>query len=108
MNEVFNDNELEPILQHLHGKTCANNSSTTDEDARLDIKAHGLWKSSSTKTFFDVKLFNPLVNSCPKNLEDAFKYHETIKKQKCKKQIIDAENTTFAPFLLLRRGGAMP
>ena len=37
MNEVCDDVELEPILQPLHGETFANKSTTTEEEARLDI-----------------------------------------------------------------------
>ena len=36
--EVCDDVEVEPCLQTLQGETFANRSTTTDDDARLDIK----------------------------------------------------------------------
>lgn len=82
--------------------------STTTEEARLDIKANGLRESRFTKIFFDVKVFNPLAKSCQKNIEDAYKYHETIKKQKYEKRIIDVEKATLAPLVFSSSGGAGP
>ena len=59
MSEIWFDVEIEPKLQSLQGESSVNNSTTTDEDARLDVKAYGLWGSSFSRTFFDVKVFNP-------------------------------------------------
>ena len=43
MSEVCFGVEIEPKLQSLQGESFVNNSTTTDEDARLDVKAKGLW-----------------------------------------------------------------
>ena len=40
-------------------------------DARLDIKANGLWGGRFSRTFFDVKIFKPQAKSCPKTISDA-------------------------------------
>ena len=42
-SEVCYDVEIELKLQLLHGVSVVNNSSTTDEDARLDVRTNGLW-----------------------------------------------------------------
>ena len=42
MSEVCFDIEIEPELQSLQGESFVNNSTTTDEDARLDVKTNGL------------------------------------------------------------------
>ena len=42
MNEVCHDVEIEPKLQPLQGESFVNNSTTTEDEARLDIKANGL------------------------------------------------------------------
>ena len=42
MSEVCYDVEIEPKLQSLQGESFVNKSTTTDEDARLDVKAYGL------------------------------------------------------------------
>ena len=41
MNVVFHDVQIEPKLQSLDGEIFSSNSTTTDDDARLDIKANG-------------------------------------------------------------------
>ena len=64
----------------------SSNSTTTDDDARLDIKATGLWGSRLDRIFFDVKIFNPHAKSCPKTIKDAYNYHESIKRKKNEEQ----------------------
>ena len=58
MCEVCFEVEIEPKLQSLQGEIFVNNSTTTDECARLDVKANGLWGSRLSRTFFDVKVIN--------------------------------------------------
>ena len=82
MGDVCHDVQIEPKLQSLDGEIFASNSTTTDDDARLDIKANGLWGSRFNRTFFDVMIFNPHAKSCPKTIKDAYKYHESIKRNK--------------------------
>ena len=42
--------------------------TTTENDARLDIKANGLLGGQFCRTFFDVKRFNAHAKSCPKTI----------------------------------------
>ena len=51
MNEVCHDVEIEPKLQPLQGESFVNDSTTTEDDARLDIKANGLWGSRFSRAF---------------------------------------------------------
>ena len=78
MNEVCHDVEIEPKLQPLQGESFVNNSTTTEDEARLDIKANGLWGSRFSRAFFDVKIFNPHAKTSRKLHKDAYKYHETV------------------------------
>ena len=82
MDDVCHDVQIEPKLQSLVGEIFSSNSTTTDEDARLEIKANGLWGSGFNRTLFEVKIFNPHAKSCPKTIKDANKYHESIKRNK--------------------------
>ena len=59
MDDFCHDVQIEPKLQSLDGEIFSSNSTTTDDDARLDIKANGLWGCRFNRTFFDVKIFNP-------------------------------------------------
>ena len=44
LSDVCHDVEIEPYLQPLQGETFALKSTTSDDDARLDIKANGIWE----------------------------------------------------------------
>ena len=77
MNEVCNDVEIEPQLQPLQGGSFVNNSTTTEDEARLDFKANGLRGSQFSRAFFDVKVFNPK----PKHRKNCIKTHINIAKR---------------------------
>ena len=108
LNEVCDCVEVEPCLQCLQGETFANRTTTFDDDARLDIKANGVFDSSFSRTFFNVKVFNPYAKSCPRSIPDSYKYHESIKKLKYEQRIIDVEKATFCPLIFSCTGGAGP
>ena len=108
MKDVCFDVEIEPKLQPLEGESFENKTTTTEDDARLDIKANGLWESRFSRTFFDVKIFNPHAKSCPKTIKEAYKYHESMKKLKYEQRIIDLENSSFNPLIFACTGGAGP
>ena len=80
LDEVCHDVEIETKLQSLEGESFHNKTTTTEDDARLDIKANGLWGGRFSRTFFDVKIFNPHAKSCPKTISDAYKYRERVSK----------------------------
>ena len=107
MIEVCRDVVVEPLLQPLDGETFDRNSTAMDE-ARLDMKANGLWGTVFERTLFDVKIFNPLAKSCPKIIRDSYKYHEELKKVKYEQRIRDFENSTFNPLVFSSTGGAGP
>ena len=99
MNEVCYDVEIEPHLQSLQGESFDHRTTTTEDEARLDIKANGLWETRFSKTYFDVKIFNPLAKSCPKSIPDAYTFHESQKRLKYKQRIIEVENSSFNPLV---------
>ena len=108
MKKVCYDVELEPKLQPLEGESFDKKTTTTDDEARLDIKANGLWETRFSRTYFDVKIFNPLAKSCPKNIPDAYSYHETLKKSKYEQRICNVKNSSFNPLVFACTGGAGP
>ena len=97
LNQVCRYVEIEPKLLPLQGESFASNSVTKDNEARLDIKANGLWESRFNRTFFDVKVFNPHAKSCPKNTKDAYRYNESLKNLKYEKRIVEVEQSSFTP-----------
>ena len=108
LDEVCDNVEIEPCLQPLQGETFANRSTTTDDDARLDIKANGLWESRYSKTYFDVKVFNPYARTCSRNIPDSYRQHESSKKLKYEQRIVDVEKGSFNPLVFSCTGGAGP
>ena len=108
MKEACYDVEIEPKLQPLEGESFVHKTTTTEDEARLDIKANGLWDSRFCRTFFDVKIFNPLARTCPKNVNEAYKFHESQKKLKYESRIINVEKSTFIPLIFACTGGAGP
>ena len=108
MDDVCHDVQIEPKLHSPDGEIFSSNSTTTDDDVRLDIKANGLWGSRFNRTFFDVKIFNPHAKSCPKTIKDAYKYHESIKRNKYEERIRETEHSSFSALDCACSGGAGP
>ena len=108
MDDVCHDVQIEPKLQPLNGEIFSSNSTTTDDDARLDGKANGLWGFRFNRNFFDVKIFNPHAKSCPKTIKDAYKHHESIKRNKYEERIRETEQSSFNALVFVCSGGAGP
>ena len=108
MDDVCHDAQIEPTLQCHDREIFSSNSTTTDDDARLDIKANGLWGSNFNRTFFEVKIFNPHSKSCPKTIKDAYKYQESIKRNKYEERIPETEHSSFNALIFACLGGAGP
>ena len=90
------DVEIEPHLQPLQGETFALKPTTNDDDdERIDIKDNGLRESRSNKTYFDVKIVNPLAKSCPESSSEAYKYHESIRRNKYDERITEFVKAKF-------------
>ena len=104
MSEVCDDVEIEPKLQSLQSESFVNNSTTTDEDARLNVKANDLLGSKFRRAFFDIEVFNPHARISQGLLKDAFKYHESLKNSKDQQRDSLVKKSSFCPLI----GGALP
>ena len=56
MKEKFYDVEIKPTLQPLEGEFIVHKTTTTKNEARLDIEAKRRWDFCSCTLFFDVKI----------------------------------------------------
>ena len=81
--------------------------TTTENDARLDIKANGLLGGRFSRTFFDVKILTPHAKSCPNTISDAYKHHE-CQNIKIPTKNLDVEHNSFVPLTFACTGGAAP
>ena len=53
LSEVCKDVEIEPKLTRLTGKELGSRTANTTNEARLDIKAHGIWERAQ-QVFLDL------------------------------------------------------
>ena len=101
---VFNDVEVEPVLQEVNGETL-NHGVNKATDTRLDIHARGFWERQRSG-FFDVLVCHPNVDSyrdlTPKQIN---KNHENEKKRQYAERVMEIEQGTFTPLVFTTIGG---
>ena len=104
--EVCNDVCIEPCLQPLSGETLNGASSNAQDGARLDIAASGFWGRRFERTYFDVRVFNPLAPSHRQcNLSTCYRKQENLKKRAYEQRVREVEHSSFAPLVLSASGG---
>ncbi|XP_064400136.1 uncharacterized protein LOC135346446 [Halichondria panicea] len=101
-NNVCTEPELQPVSQEALRGASANRQ----DGARLDIAANGFWGETFERTYFDVRVFNPLAPSNRHTqLSSAYSKHERIKKRAYEQRIREIEHATFTPLVLSATGG---
>ena len=63
MTEACNSVAVEPTLTPVEGRTFQHPSTSTDQNARVDIVAGGVWGGRFDRAFFDVCVFNAFAQS---------------------------------------------
>ena len=106
LNEVAHDVQVEPHLQPVTGERFTLRSTITDEQARLDVVASGLYGGRFERTFFDVRVFNPFASSNRKpTIAGSYKKHEDEKRRCYESRIINVEHASFVPVVFSTTGG---
>ncbi|CAM1325715.1 Uncharacterised protein at_DN1543 [Pycnogonum litorale] len=106
LKAVCSDVCVEPTLQPLSGELLRTSSASIEDRARLDIAAGGLYGCKFERTFFDVRVFNPLVQSnIQPSLEATYHKQEKEKRRKYEDRVIQVEQATFVPFIMSCTGG---
>ncbi len=77
-------------------------SANTDDNARLDIRARGLWNNHQD-AFFDVRVFYP--NAPSNGSTDAYRRDEMAKKREYGQRVREVELGVFTPLVLSTNGG---
>ena len=109
LTEVCNNVCIEPHLQPVTGEKFQGATSNTQDDARLDIAANGLWGGRSERTYFDVRVFNPHAPSNRHaNPSACYRKHEKEKKRAYENRILQIEHSSFTPLVLASTGGLGP
>ena len=63
LTEVCSDVRVEPDLQPVVPNQLDGASANSQDSARLDLSANGVWGGRYEKTFFNVRVFNPIAPS---------------------------------------------
>ena len=106
LTEVCSEVCVEPDLQPVTSDQLNGASANRQDGARLDVSANGVWGGRFQKTYFDVRVFNPLA---PSNRNQApasvYRKHELEKKRAYQQRIQEVEHSSFTPLVLSATGG---
>ena len=81
-------------------------SSNAQDGARLDIAANGFWGGRFERTYFDVRVFNPLAPShCQCSLSTCYRKQGNLKKRAYEQRFRVVEHSSFTPLVLSAFGG---
>ena len=106
LTEVCKDVRVEPELQPVTHEVLNGATANSQDGARLDIAANGVWGGNFERTYFDVRVFNP---HAPTNrhtqLSSCYRKHEREKKRAYKQRVREVEHATFTPLVMAATGG---
>ena len=106
LTRVCHNVAVEPKLQPLSGEAMHYRSANTSSEARLDVKASGLWGSRFQSTFFDIRVFNSLAQSnLSPNMASVFQRHEQEKRRHYDERVRVVEYASFLPIVFSSNGG---
>jgi hypothetical protein len=107
LREVCRDVKTEPLLLPTNKKDHPHGTITNDQ-ARLDIAATGLW-GTFERTFFDVRVTHSGAKSnSTVPLEQLLKRNENEKKRKYSSRVINTEKSSFVPLVYSTAGSVAP
>ena len=102
LTEVCNEVCIEPELQPVTSDQLNGALANRQDGARLDVSANGVWGGRFQKTYFDVRVFNPLAPSNRNQAPSAvFRKHELEKKRTYQQRVQDVEQSSFGPWFFL-------
>ena len=105
LKEVCSDVTKEPLLQPLQGEEFNYQTAKVEQEARVDISARGFWNRGQ-KSFFDLRVFNPLALCYSRlSLDASHAMNERDKIRKYSERIINVEQGTFTPLVFTSAGG---
>eukprot|EP00731_Ephydatia_muelleri_P014129 Em0007g1439a len=109
LSEVCHNVTIEPTLQPVTRETFKLASTITEIGARSDIAADGFWGGHFEKTFFDIRVLNPLAPSNTTPTPSAcYRRHEKEKQRAYEQRIREIEHASFTPIVLSTTGGMGP
>ena len=105
LKRVANNVSIEPHLLPLTGEALRYRSAITEDQARLDVAASGVWGGRFERTFIDVRVFNPFASSNRSaSLAAAYTRHEKPKRRAYEERIRMVEHSSFVPAVFSMTG----
>ncbi|XP_065189589.1 uncharacterized protein LOC135820204 [Sycon ciliatum] len=96
----------EPMLQPVTGEKFRLLSTTTADQARLDVAANGIWGGRFERTFLDIRVFNPYAASNrAASVSSVYARHEKEKRRRYEQRLLEVDRATFVPVVLSATGG---
>ena len=97
---------IEPHLQPTTPDQLSGATTNSQDGARLDVSANGVWGGRFQKTYFDVRVFNPHAPSNKNQSPSAcYGMHEREKKRAYDQRIREVEHSSFSPLVFSATGG---
>ena len=108
MKEICYDVWTEPQLQPVANPEFNRRTTSSEDQARLDISAKGL-NGRHARTFFDIRITHPgAASNKDKSLEQLYRQHEEQKKNLYNERILQIEKSSFSPLVFTTSGGMAP
>ena len=92
LQEVCSDVQVEPPLQPLSGEHLSLRTANREDGARLDVAATNFWSHNRQRTFFDVRVFNPLAQSNNQPLPTCYRKQEQEKRRHYDQRVREVGN----------------
>ena len=106
LRQVAHNVTVEPHLQPITGEAFRHRTAVTEEQARLDVAASGVWGGRFERIFIDVRVFNPFASSNrATSLAASYRRHEQEKRRKYEERAREVEHASFVPVVLSASGG---
>ena len=106
LSEVCHDVAVEPVLQPLSGESLRYATANVEDEARLDVSARGFWGGNHQRTFFDVRVFNPMASSYRTTaVSSLYRRFERAKQRMYEQRVREVEMSSFTPLVFSTFGG---
>ena len=105
LTEVCHGVGTEPHLQPVTEEQFTHRTANREEGARLDIVAENFWSRDRQRSFFDVRVFNPLSPTYHNtSLAQCFRRNELEKRRAYDERIREIEHGSFSPLVFSTSG----
>ena len=106
LSEVCHDIAVEPVLQPLSGESLRFSTANVEDEAHLDVSVRGFWGGNHQKTFFDVRVFNPMSSSYRTTaVSSLYRRFEHAKQKMYEQRVREVEMSSFTPLVFPTFGG---